>query len=242
MASATGRRFREREARGLPADDGVGTHAIDRPVPARARAELVERRTIAMSGLRAGEFGGTDDGGSRAVHDILRSGTTTVISLSGTLDGVSAAMAAIYLLDEADVANGDLYVDMRAVQPVDPGDVVLVAMLRRRLALRGLSLHLTPPVESSLVARPPGRCRQAPSTVRAAPLPATRSTAPPGEAPQLRVGSTVMSIQKRRDGDQCAVTFRRRATNGETCVAIVGDFNGWSRTHTTWRQTVTPGR
>ena len=67
---------------------------------------------------------------------ILRCGTTTVISLSGTLDGVSAAMASIYLLDEADVATADLYVDMRAVQPVDPSHVVLVAMLRRRLARR----------------------------------------------------------------------------------------------------------
>ena len=37
-----------------------------------------------------------------------------------------------------------------------------------------------------------------------------------------------MSLDKILAGELCEVTFRRRATNGEKRVEIVGDFNLWS--------------
>ena len=37
-----------------------------------------------------------------------------------------------------------------------------------------------------------------------------------------------MSINKEPDGSQTRVTFRRRSTNGESGVAVVGEFNSWS--------------
>jgi len=60
-----------------------------------------------------------------------------------------------------------------------------------------------------------------------------------------------MPIDKHPSVECCEVTFRRRATNGETAVAIVGEFNGWSRdthpmiaTGDSWSLTITlnPGR
>jgi 1,4-alpha-glucan branching enzyme len=37
-----------------------------------------------------------------------------------------------------------------------------------------------------------------------------------------------MSLGKRPVDGLCEVTFRRRTTNGEARVAVVGDFNHWS--------------
>ena len=61
-----------------------------------------------------------------------------------------------------------------------------------------------------------------------------------------------MSIDKRRVGSQACVTFRRVTTNGETDVAVVGEFNSWSRSSHpmtagsdgSWTATITmsPGR
>ena len=72
----------------------------------------------------------------------VRSGTATVVSMSGTLDRAAGAMVAAYLLDQADAATGDFHVDLRAVDLVDDAEVVLVTALRRRLAVRGYQLFL----------------------------------------------------------------------------------------------------
>jgi hypothetical protein len=71
-----------------------------------------------------------------------RSGPATLISMSGTLDGPAAAMAAIYLLEQADVADGDFTIDLRAADLVDDGHLALVTALRRRLAVRRHQLHV----------------------------------------------------------------------------------------------------
>ena len=75
----------------------------------------------------------------------LRSGTATVVSMSGTLDGAGAAMVASYLLDQADVANGDVHIDLRRVELVDGAEVALVTALQRRLAVRGHQRRPTTP-------------------------------------------------------------------------------------------------
>ena len=42
-----------------------------------------------------------------------------------------------------------------------------------------------------------------------------------------------MSIDKRVSGSWAELTLRHAATNGETNVVVVGDFNNWSPTLTT---------
>jgi hypothetical protein len=68
-----------------------------------------------------------------------------MISMSGPLDWAGAAMVATYLLDQADVASGDFYLDLRAVDLVDGADIALITALRRRLTVRGHQLHVNPP-------------------------------------------------------------------------------------------------
>jgi hypothetical protein len=105
----------------------------------------------------------------------LRSGTSVLITMSGTLDAGGGAMAAAYLLDLADVADGDLHLDLRAVDPVDGADRVLVTVLHRRLAVRGHQLQLTagtssfdapppPPPAPGSAGRPPRRRADQPRT------------------------------------------------------------------------------
>ena len=54
------------------------------------------------------------------------SATATTISMSGTLDGPAAAMIASYLLDQAELTNGDVHLDLRAVVLVDDAGLVFV--------------------------------------------------------------------------------------------------------------------
>jgi hypothetical protein len=97
------------------------------------------------------------EGHATLVTTLVRSGATTVISMSGTLDRAAGAMAAAYLLDEVDVANGDVHLDLRTADLVDGTECSLVDVLRRRLAVRGHGLHLTtsaPADSGTLVIRP----------------------------------------------------------------------------------------
>jgi len=81
--------------------------------------------------------------GAALITTSHRSGPTTFITMSGILDRPAAAMAAIYLLDHADVADGDFAIDLRAADLVDDGHIALMSALRRRLAVRGHRLHST---------------------------------------------------------------------------------------------------
>ena len=72
----------------------------------------------------------------------VRLGSSTVVSMSGTLDRAASASVAAYLVDQADAATGDFHVDLRAVDLVDDAQVVLVTALHRRLAVRGYQLFL----------------------------------------------------------------------------------------------------
>jgi len=89
----------------------------------------------------------------------VRSGSETMISMSGTLDGAVGASAAATLLEQADVAVGDFHLDLSAVELVDGAEVVLVNLLLRRLAVRGHQLHLSKPATRSATAaiRPASR-------------------------------------------------------------------------------------
>jgi hypothetical protein len=83
------------------------------------------------------------DARATLVTTVLRGGSATLISMSGSLDGPVAAMTAGSLLDQADVANGDFHLDLRSVDAVDGAECVLVAALQRRLVVRGHRLHRT---------------------------------------------------------------------------------------------------
>ena len=79
-----------------------------------------DSRTVAKPSGRAREgWTMTIEANAALITTSLRSGTATVISMSGTLDPAGAAMVATYLLDQADVANGDFHLDLRAVDLVN---------------------------------------------------------------------------------------------------------------------------
>ena len=140
----------------------------------------------------------------------LRSGTSTVISMCGTLDGPAAAMVAAYLLDQVDVASGDFYIDLRAVDLVDGAEVPLVTALQRRLAVRGHQLHLTPPDATGSATVPLGRCPVRRSDTRRSRWREHRRTTPRRERPDVRRETAVTSMEGHRVGELCEVTFRRR--------------------------------
>jgi hypothetical protein len=100
------------------------------------------------------------DAEATLVTTSIRSGTATVISMSGTLDRAAGAMVAAYLLDQADVASGDFHLDLRAVDLVEDAEVVLVTALHRRLAVRGHQLYLTPPGATTSAADSDRMCRR----------------------------------------------------------------------------------
>ena len=85
----------------------------------------------------------TDGATATLITTVTQSGPTTAISISGTLDGVSASIVTAYLLDQVAFADRDCHLDLGDVKLVDDAQLGLVTALHRVLAVRGHHLHLS---------------------------------------------------------------------------------------------------
>jgi anti-anti-sigma regulatory factor len=66
-----------------------------------------------------------------------RSARGTIITMSGSLDDASSAMAGWYLDSELDAGRGDVVFDLRSLDVTAPSGVQLLVRARRHLAVQG---------------------------------------------------------------------------------------------------------